>query len=120
MPAKPPVFAKSFVLLAVPISAQRPIKITGTGAGGDIWQYQDCGAQHVLDFTDAGHASTMGLERRRARHRLQSSLIGEVDGKVDVIVAEIADGLLQSETQKVLLSRDSFRRQGRQPCARNT
>ena len=83
------------------------IKITGTGAGGDIWQYQDCGARHVLDFTDAGHASTMGLTGEEL-DTIVDQLIGEVDGKVDVIVAEIADGLLQSETQKMLLS-DSFR-----------
>ncbi|MEO0643954.1 MAG: hypothetical protein AAFY47_11150 [Pseudomonadota bacterium] len=84
------------------------IKITGTGAGGDIWQYQDCGAQHVLDFTDAGHASTMGLSSDEL-DTIANQLIGEVDGKVDVIVAEIADGLLQSETQKMLASQ-SFRR----------
>lgn len=83
------------------------VKITGTGAGGDIWQYQDCGAQHVLDFTDAGHASTMGLEAE-ALERIADHLIGQVDGKVDCIVVEIADGLLQRETQMLLRS-EKFR-----------
>lgn len=80
------------------------VKITGTGAGGDIWQYQDCGAQHVLDFTDAGHASTMDLEIDELE-RVTDHLIGQVDGQVDCIVVEIADGLLQRETQMLLRSR---------------
>ncbi len=87
------------------------IKITGTGAGGDIWQYQDCGARHVLDFTDAGYASTMGLETDELE-TIANQLIGEVDGKVDVIVAEIADGLLQCETQKMLFSQAFRQRVG--------
>ena len=33
-------------------------KITGTGAGGDTWLLKDAGADPVLDFTDAGLAST--------------------------------------------------------------
>lgn len=80
------------------------IKVTGTGAGGDIWQYQDCGAQHVLDFTVAGHASTMGLEVAELE-QIADDLIADVDGKVDCIVVEIADGLLQRETQMLLRSR---------------
>ncbi|NCP00858.1 MAG: hypothetical protein GW850_05390 [Sphingomonadales bacterium] len=79
------------------------VKLTGTGAGGDMWQYQDCGARHVLDFTDAGHASTMGLELPELE-RIADSLIGAVDGKVDCIVAEVADGLLQRETRQLLNS----------------
>ncbi len=33
-------------------------KLTGTGAGGDRWLMQDAGAFEVVDFTDAGYAST--------------------------------------------------------------
>ncbi len=40
-------------------------KITGTGAGGDPWRMIDAGAIEVLDFTDAGHASTYGLGPRQ-------------------------------------------------------
>jgi len=36
-------------------------KVTGTGAGGDPWLMRDAGAAQVLDFTDAGHASTYKL-----------------------------------------------------------
>ncbi|MDP4360731.1 DUF1611 domain-containing protein, partial [Escherichia coli] len=34
------------------------LKITGTGAGGDMWIVRDAGADVALDFTDAGFAST--------------------------------------------------------------
>ncbi len=33
-------------------------KVTGTGAGGDIWRMADAGAAPALDFTHAGFAST--------------------------------------------------------------
>src|SRR5262245_18790878 len=33
-------------------------KVTGTGSGGDTWLLRDAGANPVLDFTDAGLAST--------------------------------------------------------------
>ena len=33
-------------------------KITGTGSGHDPWLMRDAGALYVLDFTDAGYAST--------------------------------------------------------------
>jgi molybdopterin-guanine dinucleotide biosynthesis protein len=33
-------------------------KLTGTGAGGDVWSLTDAGASMVLDFTDAGFSST--------------------------------------------------------------
>ena len=33
-------------------------KVTGTGSGGDTWVLKDAGADPVLDFTDAGLAST--------------------------------------------------------------
>ena len=33
-------------------------KVTGTGSGGDYWVMIDAGAHRMLDFTDAGLAST--------------------------------------------------------------
>ncbi|MEN8107706.1 MAG: DUF1611 domain-containing protein [Pseudomonadota bacterium] len=79
-------------------------KLTGTGAGGDVWLMMDAGAELVLDFTDAGFAST---------HRVP---LGELEGivttltahlqraGVDVIVLEVADGLFQEETSALLCS----------------
>ena len=34
------------------------VKATGTGSGGDVWKMKDMGADLVMDFTDAGFAST--------------------------------------------------------------
>ena len=79
-------------------------KVTGTGAGGDYWQMKDAGACEVVDFTDAGHASTYQLapqEIEKVFLRLLSHL-GSL--KTDVIVVEVADGVLQAETAALLAS----------------
>lgn len=79
-------------------------KLTGTGAGGDRWFLQDAGAQPVLDFTDAGVASTYRLSPSRVEE-IASSLLGHLAREgVDAAVLEIADGLLQSETARLLES----------------
>ncbi len=79
------------------------IKITGTGAGGDVWQYCDSGAQVALDFTDAGFASTMSLSLGELEH-INSHLLAAASSDCDCIVVEIADGLLQRETAMLLAS----------------
>lgn len=77
-------------------------KATGTGAGGDPGLFVDAGASSVLDFTDYGLPSTYRLGHDRVR-ALLSSLVEDLaaDGP-DVVVVEIADGLLQDETQRLL------------------
>ncbi len=83
-------------------------KLTGTGAGGDVWLMQDSGAEAVLDFTDAGHASTFGLPPETLK-TIADTLTGHLSqAGVDIIVLEIADGLLQQETAAILGS-DWFR-----------
>lgn len=77
-------------------------KVTGTGAGGDYWQMRDAGATAVVDFVDAGHASTYMLaphEVEKVFLRLLSHL-GSLN--LDVIVVEVADGILQAETAGLL------------------
>lgn len=79
-------------------------KVTGTGAGGDFWQMTDAGAAEVVDFTDAGYASTYLLashEVEKVFLRLLSHLSNRA---VDVIVVEVADGILQGETADLLAS----------------
>lgn len=83
-------------------------KITGTGAGGDIWQYQDSGAELCLDFTDAGHATTHRLSATEIQRILDRLLEELTAAYVDLIVIEIADGLLLEETASLLTS-PSFR-----------
>lgn len=77
-------------------------KVTGTGAGNDTHLFRDAGARVALDFTDFGLPSTykVGPERIRA---LWSSMLDAlvVDGS-DVVVVEIADGVFQPETARLL------------------
>lgn len=77
-------------------------KVTGTGAGGDPYLFADAGASEVLDFTDAGYASTYRVpvdELAEAFVLLHNELTAR---GVDAIVIEIADGILQQETSALL------------------
>lgn len=79
-------------------------KVTGTGAGGDLWTMVDAGASPVLDFTAAGHPSTYRLGGRTVAG-IHDFLLGHLaDAAVDVAVIEIADGLFQEETADLLTS----------------
>lgn len=79
-------------------------KVTGTGAGGDLWHMTDAGAVMVLDFTYAGHATTY-LADDAALSEIFVTLTGELEaGGADAIVIEIADGLNQTETARLATS----------------
>ncbi|WP_274631317.1 hypothetical protein [Arvimicrobium flavum] len=84
------------------------LKITGTGSGGDTWIVKDAGADVVLDFTDAGFATTylapIGLIEKGAFRLLNHA----AENGCDVAVIEIADGLQQKETSELILA-ESFR-----------
>ncbi len=80
-------------------------KVTGTGAGLDYWKMRDAGAYPVVDFTDMGLASTYKAEAPKVEsvmHR-QIDYLGHHD--VDIILLEIADGILQTETAALLQSK---------------
>ena len=79
-------------------------KITGTGAGGDLWFMIDSGAEPVLDFVDAGFPSTY-LVPFSGIETILNTLTGHLArAGVDIIVLEIADGLYQEETADLLTS----------------
>ena len=73
-------------------------KVTGTGSGGDRWAMLDAGASLVLDFTDAGHASTFGLTGTRLIHLLPLLISHLAAYGTDAVVLELSDGLFQQET----------------------
>jgi hypothetical protein len=79
-------------------------KITGTGSGNDPGLLLDAGAHRVLDFTDCGHASTAGLEIDALLDVLHTVQAQMQSHAVDVLVLEVADGLLQRETAMLLRS----------------
>lgn len=76
-------------------------KITGTGAGNDPSHYEDAGANHAVDFTDFGYGSTF----RQDFDSLRSLTVNMVDllGRGNnVVIVEIADGIYQEETARLL------------------
>lgn len=83
-------------------------KITGTGAGGDIWKMRDAGAKVAVDFTFAGYPSTYKLSEREVEGILKTLGNHLTLGGVDVRVFEVADGLYQEETS-ALVSSPEFR-----------
>jgi len=80
-------------------------KITGTGAGGDVWRLWDAGAQRVLDFTDVGFASTYRVPVPRIEQAARIVTSHLADSGADVVVVEVADGVSQCETAQLLRSR---------------
>lgn len=83
-------------------------KVTGTGSGADVWHMTDAGAAPVLDFTDAGLVSTWKIGAVELRRGFQTLMAHLVESGPDLIVLEVADGLLQEETA-ALVSSEYFR-----------
>lgn len=79
-------------------------KVTGTGAGGDTWLLKDAGADPVLDFTDAGLVSTYRVEMDEIEGALTTLMAHLMKAGVDVVVLEIADGVMQQETAALIES----------------
>ncbi|WP_376705397.1 hypothetical protein RQ479_13110 [Mesorhizobium sp. ISC25] len=84
------------------------LKITGTGSGGDTWIVRDAGADIVLDFTDAGFATTYLAPVELIEKGAFRLLNHAAENGCDVAVIEIADGLQQKETSELILA-ESFR-----------
>jgi hypothetical protein len=83
-------------------------KVTGTGSGGDYWVMLDAGAHVMLDFTDVGFASTY----RQPMVSVERSFVELTDHLTAagsaVRLIEIADGIYQRETSRLIES-DLFR-----------
>jgi hypothetical protein len=79
-------------------------KVTGTGAGGDVWFLSDAGADPVLDFTAMGLPSTY-LAEEEVVERCFTTLHDQLaSAGVEAIVLEVADGVFQRETSFLLHS----------------
>jgi len=79
-------------------------KVTGTGAGGDLWLMSDAGAHPVLDFTHAGVPSTYRTGGARIAAVLETLTDHLASADLDAIVLEVADGLCQEETAALVAS----------------
>lgn len=83
-------------------------KVTGTGAGGDRWLMHDAGATWALDFTDCGVPTTYQLPHEQVQE-IAKTLVHDVAARgAEAIVIEVADGVFQRETERLLVS-SSFR-----------
>lgn len=79
-------------------------KLTGTGAGGDLWFMKDAGADLVLDFVDAGFPSTYRVTQKEIEEILILLMSHLRNAQVDAIVLEVSDGLYLEETAGLLSS----------------
>jgi molybdopterin-guanine dinucleotide biosynthesis protein len=84
------------------------IKATGTGSGNDVWSLEDAGASLVLDFSDAGYPSTYKVPPVEIEHLFDRLVTHARQQEVEVVVVEVADGLLHEETA-TLVAGDVFR-----------
>jgi hypothetical protein len=79
-------------------------KITGSAAKKDIWLMKTAGATDVCDFTDFGYPSTYLLSEEKTFELFWNiySYLNEKSERNGYIVLEIADGILQRETEFLL------------------
>ncbi|MGO1562066.1 hypothetical protein CZ771_13255 [Actinomycetales bacterium JB111] len=77
-------------------------KVTGTGAGGDVWLFTDAGASVVHDFTHAGVPSTYLLAPESVRDVFTTLTTQLAVDRTDVNVIEVADGLFHAETAALI------------------
>lgn len=83
-------------------------KVTGTGSGGDYWVMHDAGAHAVFDFTDAGLASTYRQPMARVEQVFEELTDHVTAAGCEVAFVEVADGVYQAETRRLIAS-DAFR-----------
>jgi len=77
-------------------------KLTGTACAKDLLLMQDAGADRVLDFTDVGHASTAECNTDELRSIATAIIAQLAEEQPDFLVLEIADGVVQRETDMLL------------------
>lgn len=83
-------------------------KVTGTGSGADYWTMVDAGAACVVDFTDVGVASTYRIPFGVTEANFAALVDHLTNAGCSAIVIEVADGIHQPETARLLAS-DVFR-----------
>ena len=81
------------------------IKLTGTAHTKDKDLVYDCGADITVDFTDAGYPSTFLCDKEELLDLYQTLLHMVELQKPDFIIIEIADGVVQRETEFLLQSK---------------
>lgn len=84
----------------------RGSKVTGTASLKDILLMEDNGASPVADFTYLGHPSTYMLDLPELLHIFNSLDLKYANSPRNFWVVEIADGILERETEMLLEAED--------------
>ncbi len=79
-------------------------KVTGTGSGNDYWVMLDAGAHAMLDFTDAGLASTFQTPIPLLEDAMTQLVSHLTIAGCGINLVEIADGVFQQENRHLLVS----------------
>ncbi len=77
-------------------------KLTGSVSHNDLYEMRATGAHDVRDFSDYGFPSTYLCDCDELLALFQTMLADAAQVEPDVVVMEIADGLLQRETRMLL------------------
>jgi hypothetical protein len=88
----------------------RAAKITGTASLKDILLMNDCGAEHIADFTYFGHPSTYRMELDELLAMFNDFDMKYGNSPKNYLVVEFADGIFQRETAMLLKSPDVRKR----------
>lgn len=78
------------------------IKLTGTCYSKDKDLVYDCGADVSIDFVDVGYPSTYMISKPDLLDIYQTLLDQLIEFQPEYIVMEIADGLVQQETEELI------------------
>jgi len=79
-------------------------KVTGSVSHRDLHELQATGVHDVRDFSDYGYPSTYLCEEQELLGVFEAMLSDAARAEPDVVVMEVADGVLQRETQMLLTS----------------
>jgi len=77
-------------------------KLTGSVCHRDIEEWQATGAHHVRDFSDYGLPSTYLCRKEELISLFLTMIADAAEIRPDILVMEVADGLLQRETKLLL------------------
>ncbi|MBU4345294.1 MAG: hypothetical protein KKC73_07730 [Proteobacteria bacterium] len=80
----------------------RAAKITGTASLKDILLMNDCGAEHIADFTYFGYPSTYLMEADKLLEMFHLFDMKYGNNPKNYLVIEFADGIFQRETAMLL------------------
>ncbi len=84
----------------------RAAKVTGTASLKDILLMEDCGAQHIADFTYFGYPSTYMLDMEDLMGIFRGIDMKYGNNPRNYLVVEFADGVFQRETAMLLQSQE--------------